>query len=305
MTLTYIIPFAFIFMTFIYGPDKASASTILGSAEGVALLGASTVTNTGATTIYGDLDLYSGTSITGSGTISQTGTTNDTNGVAELAQTDATKAYNILAALSSTSNLSGQDLGGLTLVAGDYDFNTSAQLTGALTLNFAGASNEDIVIQIGSTLTTAAGSSVVVENGNPTDGVFFQVGSSATLGAGTVFEGNILALNSVSFGSAAEILCGRAIALTGAVTMIGNTVSNNCAGAGSEGSGIGDAASVGWSGGDFTSLGYTNGEFDGSPSQQLVATAPEPSTLWLSGFSLMGIIWLATRPKKRVWSNAT
>lgn len=274
--------------------ETAAGSTILGTAENAAILGSSTITNTGATTIYGDMDLYPGTSITGQATISLNGTVHDTDAVAQQAQIDATSAYNILAGLSSTENLSGTDLGGLTLTPGVYTFNSSAALDGELLLNFNGASNEDIVFQIASTLTTGAtaSASVVVENGNSTDGVFFEVGSSATLGAGTLFAGNILALDSITFDSAAEILCGRAIALTAAVTMIGNTVSNNCFGAGGEGSGISDFTSVGYSGGDFTNLGYSGGGFNGVPPGQQGSSAPEPSTLAFFGCGVVGLLGL-------------
>jgi type VI secretion system secreted protein VgrG len=145
------------------------------------------------------------------------------------AQSDSTTAYNGLANMPVSGNLTGQDLGGLTLTSGVYRFDSLSQLTGTLTLDARGNNNAFWVFQIGSTLTTASGSSVNVinlgSNDGKDDGVFWQVGSSATLGTGTAFEGNILALASITLDTGATISSGRALAQTGAVTMDTNDIS--------------------------------------------------------------------------------
>jgi hypothetical protein len=279
----------------------ANADTILGTAENFAVLGGSTVTNADATTIYGDVGVDPGSAITDAGTITLTGTTHAADAVASQAQIDETKAYNILANLPSTRNLTGQDLGSLApLTAGVYSFSSSAQLTGTLTLNFAGASNEDIVIQTVSGLTTASGAKVIVEGGNATDGVFFQIGSTATLGSGTLFEGNILALTSVVLDSSAEISCGRAFAQTASVTMIGNTISNNCSGAGIPAGASSDNGSVGYSGGNFVSAGYTGGGFNGVPPGGVSSVPEIDAASAASGLTLLLGSLLVLRGRLRV-----
>jgi type VI secretion system secreted protein VgrG len=236
------------------GLAQRADAQILGSADSFAVLGASTVTSTGPTTINGNLGLYAGTSITSTGAFIVNGSTHNDDAVAGLAQTDAMTAYNNLMGLAPTHDYSGTDLGSLTLTPAPgpgnsvYKFDTSAQLTGTLQLNFTGP-DQNIVFQIGSTLTTASASKVSVNGAGPTDSVFFDVGASATLGTGTQFEGNIIALTSdtITTGGGTTI-CGRVIALTGAVTMDNNTISNNCSGSGTA-AGAPDTGSTGLNGG--------------------------------------------------------
>ena len=218
---------------------NAWGSSILGTADGFAVLGGQTVTNTGATTIAGDLGVSPGTAITGEASITQTGTVHKNDAVAIQAQSDVTTAYNYLANLSPISDLTGKNLGGLTLDPGIYHFDSSAQLTGALTLDAHGSNNAFWAFQIGSTLTSASGSSVHVINAGLGDALYWQVGSSATLGTSTTFEGNILALTSITMNTGATIPCGRALARNGAVTMDTNIVSTGCSGTDTSGSGGG------------------------------------------------------------------
>ena len=213
-------------------------SVSLGSAANFGVLGGSAVTNTGPTTINGDLGLYPGTSITNTANITINGvtypgnTTVPNNAGSSTAQTDALAAYNAAAALTATENLTGDDLGGLTLTPGVYSFSSAAGLaTGeALTLNFEGMNNAAIVFQIGSALTTGSGSSVIIEAPGSNDEVIWQVGSSATLGTTTAFEGNIIAATSITLDTGADIGCGSALALNGAVTLGGNTITTGCNG---------------------------------------------------------------------------
>ena len=206
----------------------ASAQISLGTAQNFGVLGGSTVTNTGATTVNGNVGVSPGTAVTGfpPGVIIG-GAIHSNDAVAQQAQNDLTTAYNNIAATPCNVDLTGQNLGGLTLTPGVYCFASSAQLTGALTLNALGNPNALFLFKIGSTLTTASGSSVTVINGGSAcNHVFWQVGSSATLGTGTSFAGDILALTSITVTTGANT-SGRTLARNGAVTLDGNNV-NTC-----------------------------------------------------------------------------
>ena len=205
-------------------PVFAQTAPTLGTAQSFAVLGGSAVTNTGPTIVNGDLGVSPGTSITGFPPGMVNGTIHDADAVAAQAQSDANTAYNFLAGQPCNTILTGQDLGGLTLTPGVYCFAAAAQLTGTLTLNAQGNPNAVFIFKIGSALTTASNSSVLLINSASACNVFFQNGSSATLGTGTQFMGNIFALASVTLTTNAT-LNGRAIGLNGAVTLDSNTVS--------------------------------------------------------------------------------
>lgn len=267
-------------LALICGSAHANVIPFLGGAQQFAVLGAETVTNTNASTLHGDLGVAPGSSITGADgiTFASGGTMHQTDAAALRAQADARSSYDRLAALTGGIDLSGQDLGNVgSLSSGVYRFSSSAALTGSMTIDFANDPNGVIVFQIGSTLVTSANSVIKVINGTSSNGIYFQVGSSATLGAEAIFAGNILAQQSVSFGSASSIACGRALALGGAVTMIGNTVSSDCS-AYAPTSMATDYGSAGYSGFGVTAL---------PPAE-----VPEPATLALFGLGLCALTML-------------
>jgi len=234
-------------------PNSVSQGvSFLGTASSFAVLGGQSVTNTGATLVSGDLGVSPGTSVTGfpPGTVVG-GTIHVADAVALQAQADNAAAYTTFAGEACNTDLTGQDLGGLTLTPGVYCFSSSAQLTGTLTLDAQGDANALFVFQIGSTLTTASNSSVLVINGASSCNVFWQVGSSATIGTTTTFVGNILALTSISLNTGASV-DGRALAHNGSVTMDTNTITAGTCGETTSGS-SGSVGTTGTSGSSGTS----------------------------------------------------
>lgn len=252
-----------------------AAPIFLGTASSYSVLAYSTVTNTGPTAVWGDLGVSPNLAVTGFPPGLVHGETHQGDAHSLAARTDAITAYNTLAGyLPVTQNLSGQDLGGLTLTPGVYKFDTSAQLTGALTLDLLGDENSLFIFQIGETLTTASNSSVGTINGDNCCNVFWQIGSSATLGTNTDFRGNILALASITLNTGASITDGRALALNGAVTLDNNIITSVvCDTLNGEGGGGGDGGGA--------------------------SAVPEPGSLLLLACGLFGIAVLGRKPRHR------
>jgi hypothetical protein len=217
-----------LFLAFTATARAAQPTVGLGTAGSFAVLGGSTVTNTGPTVINGDLGASPGTAITGFPPGTVNGTVHAADAVAAQAQSDVTTAYNDAAGRTPAVVVPG-DLGGLLLTPGVYKQSSSLLLTGVATLDAQGDPSAVFIFQVGSTLTTASNSRVLLTGGAQSCNVFWQIGSSATIGTGTSFSGNILALQSITVTTGAT-LQGRALARNGAVTLDTNTISTaNCA----------------------------------------------------------------------------
>jgi hypothetical protein len=223
----------------------------LGTSSSFAILAGQAVTNTGPSTINGNLGVSPGTAVTGFPPGTVNGTTHSADAVAAQAQLDLTAAYNDAAGRTPAVAVPA-DLTGLTLTPGVYRNASALGLAGAVTLNAQGNANAVFIFQAGSTLITGSGSTVNLINGAQPCNVFWQVGSSATLGTTTTFVGNIMALTSVSMNNGVT-LTGRALARNGSVTMINDTVNAaNCATGTTVGTGGTGAAGSGGGGGGAT-----------------------------------------------------
>ena len=199
-------------------PAFAIGTTVgLGTAASYSVLGGQSVTNTGPSVLSSNLGVNPGTTISGLPPGTTGGVIHTTDAHALQAQADLTTAYNDAADQHSDAAIAGE-LGGLTLTPGVYTAPSSTQITGPLTLDAQGDPDAVFIFQIGSALTTASSSSVVLLNDAQSCHVFWQVGSSATLGTGTSFVGTIMALTSITANTGATVE-GRALARNGSVTL--------------------------------------------------------------------------------------
>lgn len=277
------------------GTGGAAAAPLLGpDLATFAVLGATpSVTNVNATTLVGDVGVSPAASITGQSTLTVNGVNallnpgdvhlNDATAIAAQAQLAGAIAN---LGLLGAGSLLPADLAGLSLAPGVYTVPAGvSNLTTTLTLDGAGNANAAWVFQVSSTLITSAGSAINVINTGAGAGVYWNVGSSATLGATTSFEGNILALASVTLGSGATIGCGRALAQTATVTMDNNTIDAlDCTGTGEEGSG-------GLSGGLDVSTTANGTQVAFLPFAPIgSAEIPEPGALLLLGAGLASLL---------------
>ena len=259
------------------------ADPILGTTlSSFAVLAATTVTNAGATTISGDVGVSPGSAITGESGITLTGSYHVADSTSALAQAQLTAALTGLAGVSPVTSLSSPDLSlAGTLSPGFYSVSAgTTNLSSALTLDGGGNANAAWVFLLPSTLITSSGSSVTVENAGAGAGVYWEVGSSATLNSGTSFVGNVLANTSITLGSGVSLGCGRVLASTGAVTMIGDTIGGGCSGS--------LAGSSGLSGG----LEFSDSTVTTLPPS-FPAPVPEPSTWLLLATGMVG--WFVAR----------
>ena len=254
----------------------------LGTATSFAVLAGQSVTNTGPSVITGDLGVSPGTAISGFPPGLVNGVQHSADAVALQAKSDLVAAYNNAAGQATDAALP-PDAGGLTLVPGVYTSSSTLGLTGTLTLDAQGDPNAVWVFQVGSGLTTASASRVLLINGASPCNVYWQIGSSATLGTGTTFVGTIMALTSISVTTNASI-DGRALARNGSVTLDTNRITRpQC------GTTTGGTTTTGTTTG--TTAGTTTGTTAGTTTGTTAAgTTTGTTTAGTSGSATSGLL---------------
>jgi hypothetical protein len=276
-------------------PALVSASPILGSdVASFTILGASAVVNVPTSSINGNVGVWSsGGANSISGFLSSPGTAvsdlqvtgglvHAGNTIAQSAQAQLTAAMTNLGSMGAGTTLSLADMAGLTLRPGVYTVPAgTTNLSGTLTLDGQGNANAAWVFQMPSTLITSPNSVVNMINAGTGAGLFWNVGSSATIDTNTTFLGNIFSLASITMNTLATDNCGRALASTGGVTLGQNSLSNSCT-----------DSSTGLSGGldVITEGGVTRVDFLAPAT-----TTPIPAAAWLLGSGLMGLAGLRRR----------
>jgi hypothetical protein len=292
---TPLMPIVAVALGVLFCPPLASATPLLGTElTSFTVLGASTVTNVPTSSIGGNVGVWSSggaNAITGFNSSPGVavadpqvtgGTVQAGTAAAQLAQAQLTTAITNLGSLGAGTTLSSADLAGLILAPGIYTVAAGAtNLSGALTLDGQGNADAVWVFQMPSTLTTSSNSVVNVINTGAGAGVFWNVGSSATIGTNTTFMGNILALASITMNTTATDLCGRVLASTGAVTLDQNSLSGSCTNTliGSNGLSGGIDVTTDANGGTVVSILHPTTPVTPTP-------VPEPATSLLVGLGM-------------------